>query len=224
MPAMPQMPVGLSPKASGNRNGALIAIIAVLGATTIALGVTAVLAFNQANTANNRVEQQKKAAADAARAEQKQLDQQAAEVAGQTPYRSYIAPVEYGSFEVKFPKNWSALVAEERSSGTQVSLVVHPEFIHRSNGTDDLMAAKVQLQQKTLAEFVRAFENNKKVTRTEVTVSNIKGYQLTGSFADKRVTRLVVIPVRDKSLLFINEASKYSREFDEIIAQSKIVP
>lgn len=224
IPAMPQTPVGLSPQASSSRSGTLIAITAVLGVTTVALGIAAIVAFNQASTAKNTAEQQKKIATEAARADQKQQDQRAAEIAAETPFRSYIAPLEYGSFEIKFPKNWSATATEERAGSTQVALVFHPDFIHRSNSVDDLMAVKVQLQQKTITEFLRAYENNKKILRTDVTVSDIKGVQLTGTFPDKRLARIVAVPVRDKTLVFINESSKYSREFDEVLAQSKIRP
>lgn len=218
------MPAGLPPQSGRNNKGIFLAIIAVLGLTTAALGATAIVAFNQASTAKNTVEQQKKTATDAARADQKTQDQRAAEIAAESPFRSYIAPLEYGSYEIKFPKNWSGSVIEDRNAQTQVALTVHPDFIRRSNGTDDLMAARIQLQQKTINEFLRQYETNKKVSRTDVTVSDIKSVQLTGAFPDKRIVRMIVVPVRDKSLIFINEAAKYSREFDEIIAQSKIRP
>jgi hypothetical protein len=212
------------PSPSGNRNIILIALIVVLGIGAVVFAGLTVTAFGQAKAAKSNLDKKTKAAADAARTDQKKTDDRNAEIASESPYRSYVAPIEYGSFEIKFPKNWSSSVDEERSSGTQVSLIVHPDFIRRQNGVDDLMALKVQLQQKTLNEFLRNYDNQKNISKADFTVSGVKGVQLTGKFSDKRTTRIVVVPIRDKSLVFTNEAGQYSSEFDQVLAQSKIVP
>jgi hypothetical protein len=209
---------------SSNRNLLFIGLIVVLGLGAVGFGILSIVAFGQANTARTTLEQQKKAAAEAARTEQKKLDEAAAEAANQSPFRSYIAPTEYGSFEIKFPKNWSSTSNEVRSGSTQVTLVVHPNFVHSSNGTDDLAAAKITLQQKTLAEYLKQYTNQKGVVQAETKVSEISGKQLTGKFTDKRVTRIVVIPIRDKTLVFTNENAAYAAEFDQILAQAKIIP
>jgi len=221
-----QQPTTFTPNAtSGNRQVLLVGLIVVFALGAIGFGVAAIWAFGQANTAKSTLNQQKQAAADAAKAEQKAADEQAAIAAAESPFRSYKAPDEFGSFEIKFPKDWSASADEERSGSTQVALTLNPNFFHRANNVDDLVAAKVTLQQKTSDEFLKPYNNAKGITHTTVTVSGIASVQLAGStFPDKRTSRMVVVPVRDKVIVFTNEASKYSHEFDQILAQSKIVP
>jgi hypothetical protein len=220
----PTQPSSFYGKSSGGGSTLMWVLIGLLGVGTVVFAILTVVAFGQASTAKNTLSKQKQAAADAARTEQKKTDERAAEIAAESPFRSYVAPIEYGSFEIKFPKNWSSWVDEERSSGTQVNLIVHPDFIRKTNNLEELMAARVTLQQKTLNEFLRPYEANKKVTRADITVSGVKGVQITGQFSDKRTSRIVVVPIRDKSLVFTNEASQYNAEFDQILAQSKVVP
>ncbi len=221
----PQLaPVILPGKESRGRNNLLFVLVAVLGAGTLLFAVLAIVAFNQAGTAKKTLEQQKKAAAEAARADQKKVDERAYEIASESPFRSYVAPLEYGSFEIKFPKNWSSSVDQNQNGANQVTLVVHPNFVRRENNIDDLVATKVQLQPKTLNEFLRPYDGQKKVKKKDVVVDDIKGVELTGEFGDKRVTRMVIVPIRDKVLVFTNEARIYAPEFDQILAQSKVIP
>jgi hypothetical protein len=200
------------------------ALMIVLGVGAVGFAVLSIVEFGQAHSATTTLNAQKQSAAAVARADQKQLDEAAAVVAGESPFRSYTAPAEYGSFEIKFPKDWSSTVDEERTSSTQVLLVVNPNFVHRSNGQDALAAAKIALNQRTLADAIKLYSGQKTLTQSDVTVSGIKSVQFSGSFNDKRSTRVVIVPVRDKTIIFTNENQQYSHEFDAILAQSKIVP
>ena len=220
----PGLPPMMPSTGKGNKNLLLWALIGILGLGAVGFGLMSVIAFNQAHVATTTLNQQKAAAVAAAREDQKKQDQQAAEIAAESPYRSYIAPIEYGSFQIKFPQNWSATVDHERSANTQVTLVVHPDFVQRENSVDQLAAAKILLVQRTLNEYLKQFDGQKTLVRKDVTVSGVKGVQVSGKFSDKRTSRVVVVPIRDKSLVFINEDTTYNSEFDQILAQSKALP
>jgi hypothetical protein len=134
--------------------------------------------------------------------------------------------VEYGSFEIKFPKNWSGYVDQEKS-GKQVDLVLNPDFVRRINATDELAAARVLLQETQADQFMTSFASQVKrgsLKQSDITISGQHAYDFTGQFQDRRTTREVVVPVRDKVLVFINENNRYSSEFNQILAQSKIIP
>ncbi len=212
------------PPSSGGKSTLLWVLIGVLGLGAVSFAILSVVAFGQAKVATTTLNQQKQAAAEAAREDQKKLDAQATITAAENPFRSYIAPIEYGSFEIKFPRSWSASVEQARSNQTQVTLIVHPDFIKRDNNANELAAAKILLVQRTLNEYVKVFQSQKEVKRSDTTVSGVKGVQLTGKFADKRTVRMVVIPIRDKSLVFFNEDSNFAPQFDQILAQSKVLP
>jgi hypothetical protein len=199
-------------------------LIILLGIGSIGFGMAAILLYNQAQTATNTLNKQKTAAAEAARADQKVIDASEALAANQSPYRTYTAPTEFGGFQIKFPKNWSSYVDHEVSAQLQVNLIMHPDFVRRDNGIDTLAAAKVQLIQRTGADYLGQYKSNKKITQTATKVSGVNAVAISGTFPDKRTVRQIVVPVRDKVIVFSTEASAYSKEFDEILAQSKIVP
>ena len=221
---IPQGTNNFAPQRPSSGNTLLWVLIGVLGVGALAFGIMSVVAFGEASKAKSTVEQQKKTAVDAARADQKKQDQQEAEIASESPFRSYVAPLEFGSFEIKFPKNWSGYAQQALGSSTQVDLALHPDFVRRDNGTDRLMATRILLIKRVMNDYLKTYESQKALTRTDVTISGVKGVQITGKFADKRTTRLVVVPIRDKSLVFINEDVTYAHEFDQILAQSKVLP
>lgn len=219
---IPETPNYTAPQ--NNRNPLVTMLIVILALGSVGFGILAIVAFSKANTATTTVNAQRKAAADIARADQKKIDQTAAELASESPFRSYVAPVEYGSFEIKFPKNWSGDVIENRSGTVQITLVVNPDFVKTQNNIADLTAAKITLNQRTLAEYTKEYSSNKDLKKTDTTISGIPAIQFTGKFSDKRTKRLIAVPIRDKTLVFINENPAYNSEFDLILAQSKINP
>jgi hypothetical protein len=187
-------------------------LIGVLGLGAVAFGITTITFYSKAQTATNTLEAQKAVAVTKAKADQKKVDDEANTVANESPFRSYVAPVEYGSFEIKFPKNWSGYVIQDKN-GTQVNLTINPDFIRRTNSNDELAAARVQLIERTSDQFMTQYTNLVKrgtLKQADITVSGQKGFDITGTFQDKRTTRMVVIPVRDKVLVFSNENSRYA--------------
>ena len=199
-------------------------LIGVLGTGAVIFAVLTVLSFGQATTAKNTLNSNTKAAADAAHADQQKQDAAATSLAGESPFRSYQASADYGSFKINFPKDWSSTVDEEQSATTQVTLEMNPDFIRKTAGIDGLLAAKVQLIQHTSDVVLKSYAGTKTVTQSSVTVSGINAVQLTGTFPDKRSVRVVLVPVRDKTIVFSSENAQYSKEFDLILAQSTIIP
>ena len=211
---------------SGGGSPLMIVLIVLLGLGAAVFAGMALVEFNAASTASKNVQAKENAAADVAKAAQKKADDNAYQVAGESPFRDYVAPAEDGSFQIAFPKDWSSYVDQE-ATGTQVSLALNPDFVRRTNDSDELMAARVQLIERDSDQYMNSFTSYVKrgtLKQADITISGLRGYDLTGQFSDKKTTREVVIPVRDKVLVFINENSKYANEFDQILAQSKIIP
>jgi hypothetical protein len=210
----------------GGNNTIMFALIGILGLGAVIFAIMTAVFYNKATTATTTLNAQKANAAEKAKIQQKKDDDQANTIANESPFRSYFAPVEFGSFEIKFPKNWSGYVDHE-PTGTQVSLLLNPDFVRRSNGSDELAAGRIMLVTRPFDQYTTTFQNQIKrgtIKQTAITVSGLKGYDLSGSFQDKKTTREVIVPVRDKVLVFINENFKYATEFNEILAQSTIVP
>jgi hypothetical protein len=202
----------------------VIVLIIFLGLGCIAFGTATFIFYNQAHTATTTLDTQKAVASATARNEQKASDDAGALAVAQSPFRTYTAPDAYGAFKINFPKNWSAYVDLEQSSQTQVTLTLNPDVALRQDGADGLAATRVLLIQKSQADYLKDFGYDKATKQSTTTVSGITSISLTGTFSDKRSLRQVVVPVRDKVLVFISEAPSYSNQFDQILAQAKIVP
>jgi hypothetical protein len=182
--------------------------------------------YNQATNTRNTADTRQAAAVANAKVQQKADDDAAYTTAAESPYRTYTAPVASGSFQVAFPKTWSSYV-EEQPNGMQVFLRLNPDFVRRTDGTADKDAVHVSLMDQSSTAFIAGFDTAVKrgeITKTVITVSGVPGYDLTGTFSDKRTLREVVIPVRDKIIVFATENSRYSSEFSQILAQAKINP
>jgi hypothetical protein len=212
-----------SAEPSGPKTLPLIIISVVLGVIAIILAVFMILALNQASADRSTVNSQKTAAATAARADQKKTDDAAAKAAAESPYRSYTAPAEFGSFVIKFPKNWESYVNYSQSSQDNLDLMLHPDLITANNNEPQLLACRITMRQGTLDNYLQQFHNNPSVKQSDITVSGIKGKELIG-IQDKRSVRTIALPVRDKTLLFTNEDKNFASEFSTILAQSKIIP
>jgi hypothetical protein len=219
-------PFNSMPTRSSGPGPIMLILVVLLGIGTLAFGISTLTFYNQAATVKKTANAQLVAAVAEAKKTQKEADDQAYQNAANSPYRSYNAPTAYGSFEIKFPKTWSSFVSEN-TSGTQVNLLINPDFVRRTNSNEDPVATKVLLVDQNSTRYMSSFSaqiKQKKVKQTEITVSGLKAFDLTGAFTDKKVARMVIVPVRDKVVVFINENNRYTAEFNEILAQAKIVP
>lgn len=204
-----------------------IVLASVFALTTLVAGIIAATGYAAASRERATVQAQVDRAVEAARADQKAKDAEEHKLAMQTPFRSYVAPVAAGSFEIKFPKSWSGSVVETTGGRDQVSLTLGEEFVRSVDSKTDPVPARVVLRRASLDLIFREYNDHikrGKLKLGELTVSGLQGKQLTGEFADKRTVRLVAIPIRDKTLVFTSEDKKFSREFEQILAQSKINP
>lgn len=199
-------------------------IIGVLGFIAAILVILVAVAYSEANTATTTLNDKVAAATKAARADQKKIDDLAATKAAESPYRTITVPKEFGAFSIKAPKNWSALVDYELSSTTQVDMYLHPDIITKRDNVFTPIGMHINFIQETLSNFVQQYTNQEGVKQADYTVSGIKGKELTGAFADTVTKRIVVIPVRDKLLVFTNTDAAYDSEFSRIIAETIVSP
>lgn len=204
----------------------MLILAIVFGLGMIVLGIMALTFNSQAQAEARSVDTQKAEAVAAAIKIQKATDDEDYAKAAESPFRAYTAPDADGSFVINFPKDWDGWVDEE-SDGTNVDLIMNPDFVRVSDGVNELAAATVKLIEEPSTEYMSQFASyiqEGQLHQANITVSGIAGFDLTGSFNDQRTTREVVIPVRDKVLVFTNENAKYADEFDEILGQAKVNP
>lgn len=211
---------------SGGRSPMLLILVVLLGLGTIVFGVLSITFSSKASGSAKALQTQKIAAATAARDDQKAIDDDLNAKAKESPYRAYNAPQEFGSFVINFPKSWSSTVDQE-SHGVQVDLILNPDFIRKTFGQNETVATHIQFIERGSDDFLSQYTNAikyGKIKQTNITVSQQPAFDITGDFGDHKTVREVVVPIRDKVLVFTSENSKYASEFSQILAQSKIIP
>jgi hypothetical protein len=216
----------------GERNFPLVPIvIATLAVATAAFAVLFVIYFSKNATATKTLTQAKREAVLAGAAQQKKLDAKATEIASESPFRRYDAPSQFGPFVIKFPKNWSARVAENANRTTQVNFSANPDFIRYKDDEPLAVALRVRLIQQNANAYVQNYDDAVKsgaLKKSALTVSGQKATLLQGNYDDgsgtAAIVRLVAVPVRDKVIVFTCENSAYTTQFDTVVSQATIIP
>ncbi len=158
---------------------------------------------------------------------QKETDAAAAKQAEQNPYRAYTAPTAFGEFTIKFPKSWSSSVAENQTSTNQVELIANPEFIKILPNNTVNYALRVMLVNSSYSNVRAQYDQqvkNKKAKTSAIKVSGIDGARYEGEFKQGKSGIAVLVPVRDKTVVFTTENTKYQPEFEATLTQSTIKP
>jgi hypothetical protein len=220
----------LTPNQRGEINLLLVATI-VLGVFVL---IFAGLFINSYMTAQNATKNlnEKRATAyklgqEAGAKTQKESDAAAAKAADQNPYRSYVAPAPFGEFTIKFPKSWSSSVAENQNATNQVDLIATPEFIKILPNNTVNYALRTYLVNNTYNTVKSSYDQqvkNKKAKASSVKVSGIDGTRYEGQYNQSKSGIAVLVPVRDKTIVFTTENTKYQPEFEATLTQSTIKP
>lgn len=220
----------LTPSQRGEVNLLVVACAVLAVFVLIFAGLFISSYLKEKNTAKNvsaKVAVGYKAGQEAGAKTQKEADIAAAKAIAQNPYRAYVAPTAFGEFTIKFPKSWSSSVAENLSASTQVDLIASPEFIKILPDNSANYALRAGLINSTYANARLSYDQrvkSKKLKATSVKVSGIDGTRYEGEFKEKKNGIVILVPVRDKTIFFSTENTKYQPEFEATLAQSTIKP
>jgi hypothetical protein len=193
-------------------------------------GVLAAIAWTDNNEIHNTLDQRTQAAADEAAAKQKVADTEANLKANEAPYKTYTAKPEDGGFALQIPKNWSVYTARNTGGSVQLGLLSDPETVIDNIGANanNTHALVVQLQRKSVQDVLKGYSERvkkKQLTQTSVQISGMAAVKLEGAIDDQRHTGVVVVlGVRDKTMTFIVQDTKYLDQFNQIITNAKINP
>ncbi len=220
----------LTPNQRGEVNLLLVATI-VLGIFVLIFAGLFINSYLTAQNANKNLKEKRAAAyklgQEAGAKTQKETDAAAVKAAEQNPYRSYVAPTPFGEFTLKFPKSWSSSVAENQNATNQVDLIATPEFIKILPNNTVNYALRAYLVNNTYNTVKSSYDQqvkNKKAKASSVKVSGIDGTRYEGQYNQTKTGIAVLVPVRDKTIVFTTENTKYQPEFEATLTQSTIKP
>ncbi len=202
-----------------------------LGIGMTLFGVVAVYTYAESSNIKRTQAQRIAEAEKQAAAKQKGADELSNRIANQQPFRTFTAEVVDGAFKLQVPKNWSMYYARSSNGQTQVDLMADPNVVVNNlpqQSSQNTHAFRLQLLRKTMQETVKPFSElvkKKQLTNSSVTVSGITGSKFEGILDTQRHNGVVIVlPVRDKTIVLTTEDKTYINEFNAIVEAAKINP
>lgn len=205
----------------------LVVMIIVLCLVVAGLGGLSLYYYSRMHTAVTTVEEQKQEAAGIAKEEQKKQDEADFIEREKEPYRLYEAPAVLGPVRVEFPKTWNVYAAEDEKASLQLDVFMYPGVVRAEKSTTDAYAFRLQLSRRLYPDTVAQYQKqvDKAVLNAQaVEISGIKGIRYNGQFKDNANGSIILLPIRDKTLLVWTESQVYIADFNQILTKVVFSP
>lgn len=207
-----------------NQTGSLVLPLVIVVVLFLGAAGFGVWAFaGRQDYKNNSDQKAAVAAAAATKAEAAKKDAEAVEAA-KLPSRSYTGPATYGGVTFQFPKSWNEYITTP-SQGLIVDNYYGTSFVQDvAAGTPYVLRA--QISGTDYATLLKAYDNAVKAGTVSVTafraakVPSVLGAMLTGAINQKNTGTMVMLPIRDKTLILWTEGTDGQADFTNTVLPS----
>lgn len=141
------------------------------------------------------------------------------------PYAIYNGPATFGSVSLTYPKTWSAYVDENGTSKSPLLAYFHPTFVP---GVDSgaSIALTMSVTDLTYDKAVASYDSY--VSKGDAVASpfslektaGVTGLKITGKIARDTTGTVVLLPIRDKTLILITESNEFLNDFNNVILKN----
>lgn len=222
LPSQPMLSANSVKKGHGQLITTIVLAILLIGATAFGIWAFASRADYKTNS-----DKKSAAAVEAALVVQKTtLDAEFVEKEKQ-PFDTYSGKAEAASIQITYPKTWSAYISEATTGSNPLAAFFHPGFVPNTQNSDVAYALRTEVVNTLYAQVLQQYQSN--VSQGAVTLapysfpkvptslgSIISGKIVSGK--EKLVGTIVVMPIRDKTLLVWTESnSAFGKDFNEVI-------
>lgn len=199
-----------------------VALIVTLSVLSVAAAVFAGWAYMSRQDYKNNV-QQKVAVAVQANTKKVQADDAAAYAEeAKKPLKPYNGSSAYGSVSIQYPKTWSSYL-QTNDSSRPINFYAHPDIVPGTEQRDSSYALRVQVVAKAYDAVLKEYTSA--VQKGSVKVSpyalpknpSTVGARLEGQLTQTIQGKMVVLPLRDKTLKIWTESDKFYADFEQII-------
>ncbi|HEY4963990.1 MAG TPA: hypothetical protein VIH90_04810 [Candidatus Saccharimonadales bacterium] len=194
----------------------LIAVILLIA--SLAFGVWA---FSGRQTYKTKTDQLVQTAVSSANQKQQTTDAKQYALDAEKPLTTYYGPEAYGSLIINYPKTWSSYVNTASTSSNPVDGYLFPGTLPSVNDNDSTnFALRVQVSGVPYSQIMSQYAGLEQAGQTTAhayalpKVPNVVGVELTGQMLNQKTGTLVVLPLRDQSLLIWTEGSQYLNDFN----------
>ncbi len=205
-----------------------VAALVILALTTVGLGAGLALSVSKNLHQDQNLRAARLQSYTKGQVAQKASDDAAAAAAAKLPHQTYVASQELGAFQISFPKNWSVYVDDSSNSNATFLLLANPGYVHPPDDSSKAgFALRVELDAtaySSAADDWAEAASNGDVTAKNVTISGIAGVEVSGKIDENHTGKVVILPLRDKTLKFETDDLKFASDFAQILQDAKIHP
>ncbi len=147
-----------------------------------------------------------------------------------SPVKTYQGPAAYGSLDISYPKTWSAYIVEADRSSMAVDGFFHPNFVPGVQ-SQTAYALRVRVSSQSYEQEMKQFDGKVKGGKVTVTpyvaknVPSVTGARVDGEINVSQKGSMILLPLRDKTIIISTEAEQFVGDFNSIILPTlKFVP
>ena len=150
------------------------------------------------------------------------------------PYDTYTSPAPLGSVKLMYPKTWSAYIDETGQAGSPLTGYFYPGFVPNVTGRDTTFPLRIQIVNAVYDQQLRQYDSLIQSGSLRLSpyraplVQGVLGARIDGKIVpgnDKVDGTMILLPLRDKTLILTSEAQVYIADFEAaVLANLTFVP
>lgn len=136
------------------------------------------------------------------------------------PLVEYQGPAQFGSVKVSYPKTWSAYILNDNNG----EYIFNPKFVSASKESPH--ALKITIEDTPYNDSITEYEGQvregllKAVAYSLPKVPSVVGIKVDGEVKEGKVESIVILPLRDKTIIIASQTPDRFRDFNEIILKN----
>lgn len=138
------------------------------------------------------------------------------------PYSKITAPDDLGAVSFSYPKTWSVYIARDGLRGESYEAYLHPGAVPATSISTPF-ATRLIISNDIYEEYLRRYDGLLKkgdLRSNPITINNQTGVKLDGKFSSTRSGAMVVMKVRDKTVIVASDSTEFTKDFDEVVVKS----
>jgi len=138
------------------------------------------------------------------------------------PLKDYAGPAAYGSVVIKYPKTWSAYIAEKSTGSPAIDGYFHPGFVPAVSDKVSY-ALRLEVANMSYTQSLKRFDSDVKAGLVKATAyippkqQTVTGTRFEGKVGTDKTGVMVVLPMRDKTLMIWTESTDFINDFNNNI-------
>ncbi len=216
-------PNGQMPSFKHHRPIVLIVSLVMMTLLFIGALIFGVMTFGQGQDYKNNSDKKVAAAVAVAKTAEAETQKKVYDEKEKSPFKMYAGPANYGTLNISYPKTWSAYVVESTNGGgTPIDGYVHPGFVPGIQ-TGAPYALRFQVTSNSYATELKKYDSQVKSGKVKVSpfklakLPSVTGARVDGEIIAGKQGSLVLLPLRDKTILISTQSPEFVNDFNNII-------